>query len=122
MDDWRKVYNESEPRKSLEVPAPDWVFTHQPAVVKPESEIEALMMSAPGDWVDPDTDTGDTYDNLEEIFGVELDLSELEKEVLDAVFVAGHSIRGAADLLGLPQTTVWRVKESALDRIRKRIQ
>lgn len=120
---WREVFEEKPSRKTREAPAPDWVFDQHTDTHKPSSELEALMMATPGeegDWV-ADQDRGDTYSNLEALLGVDLDLSELEMDVLDAVFVAGLSIREAADQLDLPPTTVWRIKESALNRIRKRV-
>jgi DNA-directed RNA polymerase specialized sigma subunit len=121
MTTWEDVMDEPDPGKRREIPAPDWVFDHN-ATAKPDSDIEALMMAAPGDHTTEVLhDHGDTYQNLEMILGVELDLTELEQEVLDCLIVAGHSIRGTAELLGLPQTTVWRIKEGALSRIRNRL-
>jgi DNA-directed RNA polymerase specialized sigma24 family protein len=126
MDDetWEDVLEENdEPEKRREIPAPDWVFETRPGIATPNSELEALMMSTPGYDIETpiDLDRGDTYSNLQEILGVDLDLDEVEEEVLDAVLVAGLSIREAADILGIPATTVWRIKDSAVTRIRQRI-
>lgn len=121
-DTWEDVLSEPESGSRKEIPAPDWVFTQRPDVQAPESEIEALMMAVPGeelDWADNEIQP-DTYDKLDSILGVQLDLDEVEKEVLDALYVAGHSIRDAATILNIPQTTVWRIKESAIERIRRR--
>lgn len=121
-DRWQDVVNEPDSGSRKEIPAPDWVFEQSAATATPSSEIEALMMATPGEelgWADNNIQP-DTYDRLDEILGVKLDLDEVEKEVLDALYVAGHSIRDAATILGIPQTTVWRIKESAIERIRRR--
>jgi DNA-directed RNA polymerase specialized sigma24 family protein len=120
---WQDVYFETEPSKRKEVASPDWVFETRPnQTATPETELEALMMAGPGDVVaEVPAANPDTYQNLDKILGTNLELDDVEKEVLDAVFVAGLSIREAASVLDMPQTTVWRIKESALDRIRRRI-
>lgn len=118
---WKKLVEKPDPRTDLEIPAPDW-YIQQHAPVQPMSELEALMMTAPGDN-EPDTtepDQGDTYDNLDDILGVQLELDDIERSVLDALFVSGLSIRDAAAVLGTSPSTVWRIKESALKRIRER--
>lgn len=118
---WEDVLKENSPSKRREVPAPDWVFESQSGIAQPETELEAMMMSPPGEDREPvNHDHGDTYENLEDLLGVELDLDDVEMEVLDAVLVAGLSIREAAEVLGIPGTTVWRIKEGALERIRRR--
>ena len=119
MADW---VEKPEPRKTKEIPAPDWVFNNTGDVHQPETELEALMVTAPGGTTPQvPADRGDTYKNLDKILGVNLDLSQVEMDVLDALFVAGHSIREAAEVLGIPQTTVWRIKESALSMIRGKV-
>jgi DNA-directed RNA polymerase specialized sigma24 family protein len=117
---WRHELDKADPRHDLETPAPDWVIQKHVAV-QPENELEALMMTAPGEHI-PEIviKTDDTYERLDEILGVELELDDIERSVLDAVFVSGLSIRDAAEVLGTSPTTVWRVKESAMERIRKR--
>lgn len=79
------------------------------------------MMTAPGDHI-PETkpDNTDTYETLDQILGVELELDDVERSVLDALFVSGLSIRDTADVLGTSPSTVWRIKESTLQRIRLR--
>ncbi len=120
---WEREHARPLPRADYEKPVPDWVLEQSPGTHRPESELEQLMTTPPGGHPDmlSNVDTGDTYDNLENILGVDLELDEIEKDVLDALFVAGLSIRDASQTLGIPQTTVWRVKESAMTRIRKRI-
>lgn len=120
---WEDVLEEPENGKRKEVPAPDWVFETRTGLAQPQTELEALMMAAPGDHpaTTVDHNHGDTYQNLQKMLGIDLDIDEVEQEVLDAVLVAGLSIREAADILGIPATTVWRIKEGALDRIRRRV-
>lgn len=119
MDDWA---DKPDPRKTKEYPAPAWVFDNTSDLHQPTGELEAIMVTAPG-GTQPQVpaDRGDTYKNLDSILGVELDLAQVEMDVLDALFVAGHSIREAAEVLGIPQTTVWRIKESALSMIRGKV-
>jgi len=119
---WRHEIERADPRHDLETPAPDWVIqTHHR--VQPETELEALMMTAPGEHT-PETvpKDVDTYDTLDQILGVELELNDVERSVLDALFVSGLSIRDAADVLGTSPTTVWRIKESTLARIRHKAE
>lgn len=119
---WKLEIERADPRHDLEIPAPDWVIqTHHH--VQPETELEALMMSAPGDHIPEIVPKQlDTYDALDEILGVELELDDVERSVLDALFVSGLSIRDAATVLGTSPSTVWRIKESALERIRHRAE
>lgn len=119
---WRHEVDKADPRHDLETPAPDWVIQKHVAV-QPENELEALMMTAPGEHI-PEivVKNDDTYERLDEILGVKLDLDDIERSVLDAVFVSGLSIRAAAEVLGTSPTTVWRVKESAMERIRRRAE
>lgn len=120
---WKLLVEKPDPRTDLETPAPDW-YIQQHAPVQPMSEMEALMMTAPGDN-EPETnqpDRGDTYENLDATLGVSLELNDIERSVLDALFVAGLSIRDAAQVLGTSPSTVWRIKESALARIRERYE
>jgi DNA-directed RNA polymerase specialized sigma subunit len=79
------------------------------------------MMTAPGEH-EPEivVKDVDTYERLDEILGVELELDDVERSVLDALYVSGLSIREAAEVLGTSASTVWRIKESALGRIRKK--
>jgi DNA-directed RNA polymerase specialized sigma24 family protein len=117
---WKHEAERADPRHDLETPAPDWVIQKHVAV-QPENELEALMMTAPGEHT-PEIvrKDDDTYDRLDEILGVELELNDVERSVLDALYVSGLSIRSAAEVLGTSPTTVYRIKESAMERIRRR--
>lgn len=118
---WRDVMDEPEPRYDQEIPAPDWVFTSTESA-QPTSELEALMMSTPGHDVEYVPESGgDPYSFLEKDTGVSFDLTDLERQVLDAVCISGLTVREAADVLGISKSTVDRVKNSALARIRARI-
>jgi DNA-directed RNA polymerase specialized sigma24 family protein len=119
---WQDLAETGLPRAAKEIPVPDWQLEYRPAPT-PSSELEALMMTAPGqEPVEVHRYNDDTYKKLEEVLGVELDLSELEMSVLDCVFVAGLSIRDTGSVLGLPKSTVQRIKDTTLNRIRQQVQ
>ena len=119
---WETELETGLPRAAKETPVPDWQLTHRPAPL-PSSELEALMMTAPGqEPAEVHRYNDDTYRRLEELLGVELDLSDLEISVLDCVFVAGLSIRTTAEVLSLPKSTVQRIKDTTLNRIRQQVE
>lgn len=118
---WKKLVETPDRRHDLETPAPDWLI-QQHAPTQPVNHIEALMMSTPGQpELEPETaPEKDCYENLDDILGVQLELNDIEKSVLDALFVAGLSIRDTADILGTSPSTVWRIKDSVMSRIIER--
>jgi DNA-directed RNA polymerase specialized sigma24 family protein len=119
---WQDLAEAGLPRAAKEIPVPDWQLEHRPTPT-PSSELEALMMTAPGQNPEPVHNyNDDTYTRLSELLGVEIDLSELEQSVLDCVFVAGLSIRDTSRVLGLPKSTVQRIKDTTLNRIRQQVQ
>ena len=122
MDDWEVEYRKGIPRNRREVAAPDWVFERQNTTATPQSELEAMMMAVPGEEPQPVVNHHgpDVWDNLDETIGVLLELSDEEKQVMEARHVAGLSIRESAEALGLPKSTVHRIEQSALERIRRR--
>lgn len=123
MGDWKKEASSKIPEARREIPSPAWVFENASGSAVPETELEALMMTPPGGHI-PDTTSppsDDIYQMLEEEFGVELDLTDDERDVMDAIHISGLSIREAADVLGMSKSTVQRLEASTMARIRKRI-
>src|SRR5210317_809064 len=119
---WKKEVEAPIKRFDLEIPAPDWVFTSQQDKVRPTSELEALMMTAPGEHeaMLSDRCNDDPYTQLENTLGTDLGLTDTEKEVLDATVIAGLSYREAARSLGISSSTVHRIHTSVVERIRDR--
>lgn len=119
---WRREWEKPLPRADREKLTPDWFFEHTKQTQKPTSELEALMMTAPGDHPPPmhDKCTDDPYRMLDETLGVKMELSEDERRVLDATVIAGLSFREAAETLNLPRQTVHRIHTSAIERMRER--
>lgn len=112
---WEEVYDQPDPRKVNEVPSPGWVFTSRQAGT-PETELQALMETAPGHEPHVSTEAKHAQaDGLEILLEY---LDENERAVIEATIIAGHSIRKAGQLLGLPSTTVHRIQQSALNRLR----
>ena len=119
---WQVEIETNFPRQAKETPVPDWQLEYSPTPT-PSSETEALMMTAPGQDPQPVYSyDDDTYTRLSELLSVDLALSELEISVLDCVFVAGLSIRTTAEVLGLPKSTVQRIKDTTLNRIRQQVE
>lgn len=118
---WQEIIEKSDKRTDLEIVSPDWALQqHHPT--PPTNPMEAMMMETPGNTLDPPppAPTTDPYETLETILGCDLDLDEIERAVLDAMFIGGHSVRDTAKILQTSASTVWRIKTSALERIRAR--
>jgi RNA polymerase sigma factor (sigma-70 family) len=49
-------------------------------------------------------------------------LSEDERNVIEVAVMSGHSIRDTARILGMPASTVQRLKQKALTKLREEIQ
>lgn len=114
---WEEVLDEKLPRNDKEIPivGRDWMLeTDQPN--NPQSEMQALMEASPGHepvWEEP-AETG-----IELL--LDTVLSEEEKSVIEATIFAGHSIRKASEILGMPKSTVHRLQQSALEKLRKEL-
>jgi len=123
MADWRKEAQSKLPENRREIPSPAWVFENGSGNVIPETETEALMMTPPGGHI-PETHkapTDDIYQMLEDEYGIDLDMTDDERDVMDAIHISGLSIREAASVLGMSKSTVQRISDSTMSRIRKRI-
>lgn len=81
------------------------------------TDIEALMTAAPGhEPIEPTEHYGDPYQMLDG-----MDLSEFERQVLDAIVIAGLSYRQAGRILGASHSSVYRTYKSVIARIRKQM-
>ena len=114
-DPWEDIINEPDRRFDKESPVAgrDWLL-ERPSEYKPENEYQALMEAPPNAPPEqPETE----HDRLAWI--VENELSYEEKAVIEVIVFAGHSVRGAAEILGWPKSTVHRIHQSALSRIER---
>lgn len=116
-DSWEELVDKPMPRFDLEIPVAGrtWMLEHDE---QPETFLQALMETPPG---------GTQRESKEEqrhhihhiYYVVENELSDEERAVLECTVIAGHSIRDAAKLLGWPKSTVHRIKQSALERMKR---
>jgi DNA-directed RNA polymerase specialized sigma24 family protein len=119
---WEELVAKADPRFVNEIPHSwrPWVFEQNQRAI-PETELQALMETAPGEIPAETHEQQTTLSNqIEHI--VQHDLSEEEKAVIETTIIAGHSIRMAAKILGWPSSTVHRLKMSALNRIREKME
>jgi RNA polymerase sigma factor (sigma-70 family) len=120
-DSWEELADKPLPRYDNEIPAATWLLEQFADRPVPETELQAIMETRPGEPVPTSKqETRNTNERLADI--VENDLSEDERSVIEVTVFAGHSIRNAAKILGLPKTTVHRLKISALARIEKLLE
>lgn len=83
---------------------------------RPITPLEALMGCAPGD--EPDRSVVEMLDLRDVIEDAIHRLEPLEMWVLNEVVVGRASLRS----LGLPKTTVARIRDKALDKLRRRLE
>lgn len=132
-DDWEEWVDQPLPRNVNEIPIVGryWLLEN-PDGNRPESELQALMETEPygtpkllvnhDDGLTDRDDPGHS-DSETDLLGGHWDaLSEQEQAVLDCMIVAGHSVRKTAEILGMPKSTVHRIKDSALNILRKRME
>ena len=118
-ESWEDIVDKPLPRAALEVPTPPWLLELGPAM--PETEIQALMETAPNEVPAVSKEQlRSTVDRIEYI--VEHVLSDEERAVIEVTVYAGHSIRKAATILGWPKLTVHRLKESAVKIIDRELR
>ncbi len=121
---WKLVLEEKLVSPRREVPATslggNWILD---SAATPTSELEALMMTAPGGHapeVAPSCRT-DPYEALERHTGVSLGLTEFEMAVCDARAIAGLSYREIGKLLGCSASTAHRTYTALFEKILKKI-
>ncbi len=82
---------------------------------RPETPVDALLRCAPGQEPDPSVQE---LIHLRDIIQDAIDeLSPRERWVFDAVTTGGASLRS----LGIPKTTVARIRDKAIDKLRVRL-
>lgn len=123
-DDWEDLADKPMPRFDKEQPMDPttWYFHNlmSKTSAMPDTEMEALMQTAPGDHIPASKDQLQTV--VQEVYDiVENKLTEEEQAVIEVTVIAGHSIRDAAKILGWPKTTVHRLKRSALEIVRREL-
>lgn len=124
--DWEDVYNEPLPR-TIEDPitGKDWLLEDPYNRVEPwqpDTELQAMMETEPGGHQQTSKEelanTSSWYDDILNAMDA---LTEEERAVIEVTVIAGHSIRKAAEILGMPKSTVYRIKKSALNIIKREI-
>lgn len=99
---WQTILDEPDPdrrKTTKEISAPEWVLDQN---ADPEPSGLVSMEDA------------HALENL-----LDYMLTVPEKAVIEAMIFAGHSTRHTADMLGIPTTTVHRLKVSALAKLRE---
>lgn len=120
---WQDVLNEPERRYTNEIPLAgrDWMLDGKDVVQpEPETDMQALMEAAP--FTEPRTSSEHQREVNWLIEDLVDELTNAEKDIIELTVYAGHSIRFAAKVLGIPKSTVHRMKRSALDQIRLGIE
>jgi RNA polymerase sigma factor (sigma-70 family) len=120
---WKLEQEKPVDKHDRSIPVPDWVINQTVGQQPAANQLEALIMTAPGahePYIVP-TEHQETWASLDTTLGVQLNLTEEERDILSARYVAGLTVRDTASILGIPKSTVSRIELSALDRIRKRI-
>lgn len=89
----------------------DQMWSRQRA--KPTSDIEALMMSAPNEYVEPDTKhpLADVITTLLE------DLDDVSRDIIQMKLLADMSVREIGAHLGLSKSDVHRRVQGLMDRL-----
>ena len=128
-DDWEEWVDQPLPRYGKEIPivGRNWLLEVDDTAT-PETDYQALMEAEP--YAEPRVsqdhlDRSNNRYNLDDpdLLAAQLaDLSEEEQAVIDCMIIAGHSVRKTAEILGWPKSTVHRIKTSALERLRHRME
>ena len=114
---WQDVLKERYTTPQNEVLQP-WVVesTSDPHSL-PDNHYAALLEAPPG--VDPRQDKATMAASMERVLDLlESVLDDDERAVIETTVIAGHSIRKAATILDWPPSTVHRIKQSALRRLK----
>lgn len=124
MDDWQKEVNRKFPRHDLELPigVTGWRFEriHQS---QPSSELEAMMMAAPFEEPEVPADNGwlDPYETIFLQNGIDIELTDQQRQVLDARIMSRLTFRAIGDLLDMPPSTVHRIYQETIEEIRSQL-
>lgn len=121
MDDWRQEYQKRIPRTDREIPigVTGWKFErlNKP---QPSSELEAMMMTVPGEEPVPYQEDVmlDPYESVFTQLGVNIELNETQRAVLDARIMSRLTFRAISDMLDIPVTTVHRIFQETMNEIK----
>lgn len=118
---WEEVVERPLPRVTMEEPivGRTWILENR-NVRQPETEIQALMETAP--FQEPAVSKEELQNGMSALMDMMMSiLTEEEKAVIETTVIAGHSIRNAAEILGMPKSVVHRLKQSALRTIREQV-
>jgi len=118
---WQDIVEKPLPR-TLEEPVAGrtWILENH-LDNQPETPFQALMEAAPHQ---------ESRISKQEVMSVETILSRIvdqhlteeEKAVIETTLYAGHSIRTAAEILGIPKSVVHRLKNSAMQIIEREMR
>ena len=120
---WQDVLDEPERRYTNEIllAGRNWLLdgnnVQQPL---PETDIQALMEAAPFEEPRISKENQQNINHLVEDLVDELDV--YERAIIEYTVYAGHSIRACGRMLGIPKSTVHRMKLAALEKIRLGIE
>lgn len=103
--------------KEFSQPTPDWERSQQ----RPLTEIEAVMNAAPHEEpIISITEMLETKEIIAKAF--EECLTKEEMWIINAIIIQGMSMRGVAKQLNAPKTTVARIRDRGLAKLRKSLE
>lgn len=109
--------NEQHKHKEFVQATPDWERSRH----RPLTEIEAIMSAAPHE--EPTVSIEETLETKETVAkAFEECLTSEEMWIINAIVIQGMSMRGVAKELNAPKTTVARIRDRALTKLRKRLE
>jgi DNA-directed RNA polymerase specialized sigma subunit len=104
-------------RKEFSQATPDW----EPSRQRPLTEIEAIMSAAPHE--DPAISIAEMLETKEIIAkAFEECLTKEEMWIINAIIIQGMSMRGVAKQLNAPKTTVARIRDRGLAKLKKSLE
>ena len=120
---WQDVLDEPDKKYANEIPLAgrDWMLdgkdVHQP---EPETDLQALMEAPP--HTEPRTSAEHQREVNQLVEDLVDELEPYERAIIEYTVYAGHSIRMCGRMLGIPKSTVHRMKQAALEKIRLGIE
>ena len=104
-------------RKEFSQPTPDW----EPSRQRPLTEIEAVMNTAPHE--EPAISITEMLETKEIIVkAFDECLTKEEMWIINAIVIQGMSMRGVAKELNAPKTTVARIRDRGLSKLKKSLE
>ena len=122
---WQDVYWEPEPsyRHEFPVAGRTWVLENKDKI--PENETAALMEAAPNEpiresWEQIQARHEAVVERIEQIM-LDRNFTDEERAVFEICVLAGHSVRIAEELIGIPKSTIHRIKTSILQILKEEL-